>query len=220
VTESAETALQEQPQPPRRSPAPRKPRAPQLEVEVTAEIIEDSKSRDSGHCMVAEGTKAAFKEKFGYLPTHVSVDIQTIRLTDPEKNIRITYLTPLTTQKAILQFDQGMTPEPFSVQLRQGQVTLANRRTRTAGKEKKPPTAKQLAAAKNAGEAFREGAGLPARKGNMAIEKEGSKVREGLKKAGLQDNGSGKVPSKSGGSPPPTTPVGRRRAFGLRGIEY
>jgi len=69
--------------------------------------------------MVAEALKEARPDaKF------VAVDIQTIRWSDPIRKERYTYLTPRSVQEAIINFDQGKSPEPFSFQLRDGQTTV------------------------------------------------------------------------------------------------
>jgi hypothetical protein len=101
--------------------------APHIRIEVTPEIIAASTARDSSHCMIAEALRAAYP-----LARNVAVDLQTIRLTDPAKGLRYTYLTPRTGQIALVDFDQGRLPEPFGMTLRGGQVTVAGyRRPRT-----------------------------------------------------------------------------------------
>jgi hypothetical protein len=64
----------------------------------------------------------------------ISVDLQSIRWTDREKGLRYTYLTPRPVQLALLDFDKGIKPEPFSFQLRTAQVTRAN--TKKPGTER------------------------------------------------------------------------------------
>lgn len=104
---------------------PRYPRAPRLKIQVTAELIELAKVRDSSHCMVAEAVRDAFP-----LAAHISVDVQTIRFSIPEREIRCTYLTPRIAQLGIVNFDQGVTPKPFSFQLFGAQVTKMMRRAK------------------------------------------------------------------------------------------
>jgi hypothetical protein len=99
---------------------PRRPRAPKLRVEVTRENIEQSTTRDSSHCMIAEAVKLAFPGAY-----RVSVDLQTIRFGDAKKRLRYTYLTPRRAQLALVDFDQGVLPEPFTISLRNGQVTAS-----------------------------------------------------------------------------------------------
>ena len=99
------------------------PRAPRVRLDVTADVIRDSKTRDSSHCMVAEAVRIAYPDA-----QNVAVDIQTIRFSDFKKGFRYVYLTPRVAQEAIIRFDQGDTPEPFRLQLRHGQVALAGHR--------------------------------------------------------------------------------------------
>lgn len=101
----------------------KKPRAPHVKVTLTDEIIVDSIQRHSSHCMIAEAVKAVLPKAKA-----VSVDLQTIRFTDPEKSLRYTYLTPRRAQVALVQFDQGIRTEPFAFRLSGGHVTRAGRK--------------------------------------------------------------------------------------------
>jgi hypothetical protein len=173
-----------------------RPRAPRFTVEVTSELIADSKSRDSGHCMIAEAVKAAYPGA-----TFVSVDLQTIRLTDQAKALRFTYLTPRQGQVALVNFDQGTLPEPFSFQLRGGQVTAAGARQRRP---------RQVAAAET------DVSATTAKKASLA--------KATLSKQALvKGDGGNNVPRRAGGKTPPLAmhgdvPFARRRAFGLRAL--
>lgn len=170
---------------------PRLPRAPRVKLEITEELIEDAIPRDSSHCLWAESVKTAVPDA-----TRISVDIQTIRFTDSKKGLRYTYLTPRTAQIALIQFDQGIRPEPHSVQLRGGQVTAARKQI-TRGEKRKLTPAQLAAAAK------------------------GAKVtKTKLSKAQLRGPAAeGAVSERVGGKTPPIA-AGKRRAFGLRGLEY
>jgi hypothetical protein len=115
--------------------APHRPKAPRLTITVDPNIAKEAIARDSGHCMWAEAVKKA-------VPTaqHVSVDLQTIRFTDPEKKLRYTYLTPRATQIALINFDRGVhIDQPMSVRLRSGQVTTANSYDKNRRKRDTPP---------------------------------------------------------------------------------
>jgi hypothetical protein len=92
-------------------------RAPKVELAVTTEHIETSTKADSSHCMIADAIKAAVPNA-----ARVSVDLQTIRFSDPGKRRRYVYLTPRTAQEALIEFDQGRTVEPFQVLLRGAHV--------------------------------------------------------------------------------------------------
>jgi hypothetical protein len=86
---------------------------PRIKVNVTQADIDQAIPANSGHCMIADAIKRCFIEKYKRKPLGVSVDLQTIRLTDPEKNARFIYLTPVVAQRALLQFDQAIKPTPF-----------------------------------------------------------------------------------------------------------
>lgn len=165
----------------------RRPKSPTLKLEITEELIADAVPRDSSHCLWAEAVKVAFPEA-----KHVAVDLQTIRFTDPKKGLRFTYLTPRTAQVALVQFDQGIRPEPHSVQLRRGQVTRSG--SKGVPKHTSPAEKAQRKAA--------------AKKG-----------RDVLAKTTLRGNPARAVADRVGGQTPPIA-AGKRRAFGLRGLDY
>lgn len=93
--------------------------SPRVRVHVTQEIIDASTRRDSSHCMIADAIKAAVPEA-----AYVSVDLATIRFTDLNAGCRYVYLTPRHAQSALLAFDQGKKPEPFTVQLSGAHVLM------------------------------------------------------------------------------------------------
>ena len=154
--------------------ATRTPRAPQVIVEITDEVIDEAIPRDSSHCMIADALKALVPGA-----SKVAVDLQTIRFSDLKKGLRYTYLTPRVAQVALIKFDQGLKPEPFAFRLRGGQVTRAGRVKR----ETKPLSEKQMQQRKDAA----------------------SKVKESLGKTQLAQRhaGSGRIPDRIGGQPPP-----------------
>lgn len=177
------------------SPASRKggrPKAPVVTLEVTRTIIEASRQQDSRHCMIATAVKMAVPNA-----RFVSVDVQTIRFTDPVKRLRYTYLTPRVAQVALVNFDMGDLPEPFTVRLSAGHVGRAMTRTRRKAGEVKPGTEAQSEAGRvNVHHAQLAQAKLVIRSGR-----------------------NGAVPERNGGSPPPVIPGGFRREFGLRSFE-
>lgn len=77
-------------------------------IDVTPAMIERAEKKDSSHCMIADAVRAAIPEA-----KSVSVDLVTIRFTDPTKSQRYIYLTPLNAQQALVDFDQGRHTEPF-----------------------------------------------------------------------------------------------------------
>lgn len=110
-------------------------RAPKIPVIVTQHLIDESCRNHSGYCMVSEAVKQAAP-----WARHVASDLQTIRLTDPVKGLRYTYLTPRAAQTALILFDQGKKPPPFTFTLRGAHIGTAFKRTRTPdGKVKKEP---------------------------------------------------------------------------------
>jgi hypothetical protein len=87
---------------------------------VTQHHIDEAIPRDSGHCMIAESVRDAFPGA-----ARVSVDIQTIRFTDRAKGLRYIYLTPRSAQQALVNWDDGIKPEPWTMRLRGGMVVRA-----------------------------------------------------------------------------------------------
>lgn len=104
-------------------PRVRKPRTPEVIVDVTQTEIDLAIPRDSGHCMISDAVRAAFPNA-----KSVSTDLQTIRFSDSVKGLRYTYLTPRIAQVALVRFDQGIPPEPFRFRLRRGQVSRAGKK--------------------------------------------------------------------------------------------
>lgn len=169
------------------------PRGPKLRVEITKEIIDEATRRDSNHCMIADAIKSIRPDATG-----IAVDLATIRFTDRKKAARFTFLTPRIAQAALVNFDQGRPPEPFSFLLRGAQVTRSGRSWRSHAKRESTPAQKE------------------------AITK-ATKARFG--KTRLRNAGTGNVPDRIGGHTPPlqrskdNVPFSRRRAFGLRALE-
>jgi hypothetical protein len=114
---------------PRKQPRPSSPR---IKVRVTKEIIDRSEQRDSSHCMIAEAVREAVPKA-----QSVSVDLQTIRYTDPDKRLRYVFLTPRQAQKALVMFDQGIHGDPFEMLLRGGQVIRMGHHTSGRGSSTK-----------------------------------------------------------------------------------
>lgn len=96
--------------------------SPKLTLQVSEEIIEQAVPEDSGHCMIADAVREAYPDA-----RFISVDIQTIRFTDRGKGERYTFMTPRAAQRALLLFDHGLKPAPFSFQLRDAHITEAGR---------------------------------------------------------------------------------------------
>ena len=96
------------------------PRGPVIRVQVKKETITSAVTADSTKCWIAESIKAAYPEA-----KNVAVDVATTRFSDFERGLRFVYLTPYTAQKALIEFDEGTPPVPFSFLLRNAHVTRA-----------------------------------------------------------------------------------------------
>jgi hypothetical protein len=108
-------------------------------VTVTQPIIDRAEQRDSGHCMIADAIKAALPDV-----KTVSVDLASIRFTDPVKKQRYVYFTPTPVQRALVDFDQGTHTEQFTFHLiRAAQVVESGRHTAADGTSKRPSAAVQ-----------------------------------------------------------------------------
>jgi len=132
----------------------------------------------------------------------ISVDLATIRYTNAEKGVRYTYLTPRIAQVQLVRFDQGKTPDPFEFQLRRGQVTKSG--------NTKPPrlmSEKQLQQRREA-----------VKKLHQKLRSTKIVVRDKTKEGVVHDRIGGQTPplQVSGDG----VPFSRRRAFGLRALEY
>lgn len=92
--------------------------SPRYLISVPQHHIDSAIKGTSSHCMVAD----TIKELLPWA-RFVSVDIATIRFTDPKTGLRYTYLTPRVAQVAIVNFDDGKKPEPFSFWLRTAMIT-------------------------------------------------------------------------------------------------
>jgi hypothetical protein len=205
-------------------------RAPQVKVEVTREMIADATRGDSGHCMIAEAIKAAVPAA-----RFVSVDLQTIRFTDREQGLRFTYLTPRRGMLALIDFDQGREPEPFSIRLIGGQVTLSGRAATGDHRPLKPGT---IAAIREWATTQEEWADKVTPRGHRALPEglrgayAAAHPRVTLGRARLvKHHGSdGSIPeivggrtppvgALAGGFVPPAVRIARRRQFGIRALE-
>jgi hypothetical protein len=158
--------------------------APRVPVTVDPEIAKEAIARDSAHCMWADAVKKAVPNA-----RHVTVDLQTIRFTDPEKRLRYTYLTPRSAQLSLIKFDLGEHIEqPITVLLRRGQVTRAE------GYSKTPP---------------KKGV-LPMPHGMELVKRDASNEERRMDVVGGTTPPTGPLANMSY--------RGKRRAFGLRGL--
>jgi len=165
---------------------------PQLDVHVREKHIQQGIPRNSGYCMVSEAIKESIYDKYGEIPARVSTDLQTIRFTMPSRDLRYIYFTPASVQSALVKFDQGEEPDPFTFRLKTiagGQIVpVVHRDPSTKSKTKTKVTITE-----NNGD------------GAVMVKKtfQGGKYRE--------------VPIVVGGREPPR--FSKRRVFGLKNFK-
>lgn len=185
----------------------RLPHAPRVTVEVDTSAIDDSVPRDSSHCMIAEAVRRSIPGAI-----RISVDLQTIRFSDPGKRLRYTYLTPRAAQVALVQFDSGIRPDPFAVRLVNGQVTAMGRpQTRTPQQEQERKEHSRETRAAEARARARE-----AGQQELADDLSRTTLRQA---AGVGGGDNGAVPVRTGGRTPPRMAFAARRTFGIRALE-
>ena len=102
---------------------------PILQAFVSHERIQEAIRSNDGHCLIAEAIKRAYPRY-----TYVSVDLQTIRMTNKAERLRYIYLTPRIVQAALVAFDQGKSVRPFKFKLRGAHTVAANMANRQLGK--------------------------------------------------------------------------------------
>jgi hypothetical protein len=170
-------------------------RAPQVSLNVPEEIIASATLRDSSHCMIADAIRAAVPNA-----RSITVDIQTIRWSDDNRELRYIYMTPRVAQLAIIEFDQGNAPAPFTFMLRGAQVTRMRRNRR---KVVAPRPRHDLA--------------LPA---DPEDPRWAEAEAEALRRKTVVHSGAKNrtVADVTGGKAPPVSSFAKRREFGLRGL--
>ncbi len=179
------------------------PKAPVLRLHITEDHIIKGKPRDSKHCMIADAVRAVFPDA-----QYIAADLATIRLTDPRRKLRYTYMTPRRGQVHLVKFDQGHKLEPFSMTLRDGHVAKA-------GNGSKPRTT----------EASGPGPGLFDTTDPKSSKPATAAKGAGLRRKRLVKRDGNRSPDVVGGRTPPTqrntdgVPFSRRRAYGLRALD-
>jgi|SRR5262245_6695423 len=181
-------------------------RAPKIRVKVTEEIVATACRANSFHCMVSDAVKRAAP-----WADHIASDLQSIRITDPRRGLRYTYLTPRTAQLALIAFDQGKKVPPFEFTLGGGHVATSFKRTvLPSGKEGKQAIHK-LGRRKLVPRSNGEVAGTIGGAAGVPLGE--------LRSVGLRGRTGGPTASTPAGSKPraPTSGhPGRRREFGMR----
>lgn len=162
--------------------------SPRRRVKVTQEIIDTSTVKDSSHCMIADAVAKDIPNA-----SYISVDLATIRFTDTSAGVRYIYLTPRSAQAALLAFDAGEKPDPFTVNLEGAHVLRSGK-----GSKGKPYLLDREGSSRARGKT------LPERRGGEAPP---------IGPLAGQTVSKGKA-----GTTPRTGRTGRTRAFGLRAI--
>jgi hypothetical protein len=99
----------------------------ELLFEITAENYNRAVTAASGACIAADAIKEAYPQF-----TNVRVNVATTRVTDKEKGVRHTYLTPPSVADALLYFDQGWREEELPKKLRIRELVRTTPITRSA----------------------------------------------------------------------------------------
>jgi hypothetical protein len=107
-------------------------------IAVTEPLILRACQRDSRHCMIAEAIQAARPHW-----KNISVDLATIRWTNPKTSKRYIALTPEAAGQALVKFDQGEDVEPFSLTITPVQE-IALRRDKRGHQAPASPRQQQL----------------------------------------------------------------------------
>lgn len=162
-------------------------KAPRPVIDVGEAHIERAVRRDSSHCAIADAIGEQLPDA-----RNISVDLQTIRWSDPTVGSRYIYLTPRCAQELLIAVDEGWEDliHPIRFELRNPQI-VPMRRTVTDpnGIRRKTPYGKT-----ELKKADRQGTG-------------GSLVRTG-----------GKPPPLAALANSPRHTLGKRRAFGLKSL--
>jgi hypothetical protein len=109
-----------------------------LFVEVIEEHIAKALERCSSHCIVAMAVASALPHA-----RHISVDLQSIRFTDPKKQLRYTFLTPHLARDIVIGFDQGERDKLKPVRFSMKPAIIAQ-----SGKKRATPTKGQRSEAR------------------------------------------------------------------------
>src|SRR5436853_557361 len=83
-----------------------------MKIQITQDNIDNAVKRNSHRCMIAD----AIQKEIDWAK-YIMVDLQSIRFSDMDNNVRYFYLTPPKAQKELLNFDQGVKVKPFTLTL-------------------------------------------------------------------------------------------------------
>jgi hypothetical protein len=169
-----------------------------LKVKVTQAHFDQSKRKDSSHCMIASALKEALPGA-----KYVSVDLQTVRWTDPQNGLRYITLTPRTAQEALIGYDQGEPFAPFTLRFHSpAQITKMGR-----GKQNHAPgdSEQEISASKV----------LLDKAGRKGARKVTRKVTRKRRRRLTTPSAPGAIPTILGGQRLPMSILSRRE-YGLR----
>lgn len=182
------------------------PTSPVIDCGVTQPIITDAVERRSGHCIIAEAIKAACP-----WAQSVSVDLQSIRMSDPEKGLRYCYLTPRSCQQTLLALDQGRREFIVPFHFRLAKAHIARMRESSVRALQKARAKKEAAARAKKGltAAAARGEAPKSKRDKMFVPQ----------KSVLVPGHNGEAPRRVGGRLPPRGGLqGARREYGLRAM--
>lgn len=114
-----------------------------MKVKISKKHIEEAVRGNSRHCMIAD----AIREQFGDEVKQVIVDAQSIRWTDPVKDLRYTYMTPPEAQAKLIAFDAGKEVQPFTIEIGKP-VLIRSTHVDVHGKPRKTPIQQEQISAK------------------------------------------------------------------------
>jgi hypothetical protein len=97
-------------------------------IPITEDVLAEGVRRNSIYCPIAEAIRRALPDATG-----IRVDLRTIRWSDPQKQLRYIYLTPIAAAQMIVDFDQGFPHsverlKPFKMRLRDVQIVKTRSR--------------------------------------------------------------------------------------------
>ena len=180
--------------------------SPRVTVSVTKRAIDQGIRSDAAYCVVAEALRQVLPPE----TRNISVDMGSIRWTDPVKNIRYAYICPRVCQIALVRFDRGVRPEPFTFNLRQA-AHLSRGKVRPSPAQIETAALKKLAGKKRT-------PNLPPEKRRVMRPRKDilSAIEDPTTQLGdsaLIDNHDGTV-TRVGGKPPIIGNLARKRRFG------
>jgi hypothetical protein len=187
-----------------------------LFVEVTEEHIREGLEKNSSHCIVAMAIGAALPHC-----RHISIDLQSCRLTDPKKRLRYTFLTPHAAREIVINTDQGERDKlvPCTFSMKPAIIAQSGKKRRAT------PTPEQLK-----GSGLRVAPDQPHVPGwqerhlaasavivNGGPDEPEPKRRKRQPRALVSAVKNGEIPTVLGGRPFPTS-ILNRREYGLRAL--